>query len=299
MNYRLSSIHPYPNPVHDVLAGYDWIKAHLGQGTAAPRQSRWGSKARKIGICGELIGGSLAGMLALTECHVGQQGIGAAVLGNPTSDWTNLFAPDEDPDPDANGPTSLQHDTTNKIAASSAGSHEGPTIESLLLLRDTIFPSPATFFDPFASPCLFFRTPSIDLPPRVNPLLTKEESSSEDESSSESSSSEPDAPSSESNAPASGDRLRRYYRSYPPLSLNLRLPRIRVDLGKQNVLQEQGIEFVELMRRSVIMTHGKEHPELEKTDGKDQIELLEREGLGLWSEKEANDIGQWFAEVLR
>ncbi len=288
MNYRLSSMHPYPNPIHDVLAGYDWIKAHLGQGTAAPPRNTSGTQARKIGICGELIGGSLAGMLALTECHVGMQGIGAAVLGNPTSNWTNLFAPDQDPD--ANGPTSLQHDPSNKIAASSAASHEGPTIESLLLLRETIFPNPATFFDPFASPSLFFRTPGSDLPPRVNPLLAREESSSEDGSSSESSSSEPDAP-------EPGKRLRRFHRRYPPL--NLRLPRIRVDLGKQNILQEQGIEFVELMRRSVVMTRGKDHPKMEKTDGKDQIELLEREGLGLWSEKEANDIGQWFAGVLR
>lgn len=289
VNYRLSAQHPYPTPVHDVLAGYDWIKAYLGQGTAPPRQMGWKTQARKIGICGELIGGSLAGMLALTECHVNKLGIGAAVLGNPTSDWTNLFAPDDDSD--ANASTSLRHDKTDMAAALAVGSHEGPTINSLLSLRDSIFPNAASFFDPFASPSLFFRTPSFDLPPRVNPLLIKDKSSSEDESLSEPSSAEADVPETVVRS--------RFHLKYPPMHLNLQIPRIRVELGKKNVLQGQGIEFVELMRRSLVIAHRRDHPGGEQTDGKDRIELLEREGLGLWSEKEANDIGRWFAEVLR
>lgn len=278
VNYRLSAQHPYPTPVHDVLAGYDWIKRHLGKCTTSPGDSPKVDQALKLGVCGELIGGSLAAMLALTECQADKQSISAAVLGNPISDWTALFPADQSTD--AIDPTSLRYHATKDPKASTAAFHDGQTTGSLLRLRDKIFPRPAKFFDPFASPSLFFRTPSIDLPPTVNLLLV------------EPSSSEPEIP-----EPLV--RKRRSHRTHPPLNSNLRIPRIRVEVGRENVLHDQGIELSQLMRRSVTLRQRTARSlEEGEADGEDQIELLERDGAGLWGEKEAGDVGRWFAEVL-
>lgn len=279
LNYRLSAQHPYPTPVHDVLAGYDRIKHHLGKGTTSPGDSLKVNQASRLGVCGEFIGGSLAAMLALTECQAQGQSISAAALGNPVSDWTALFPADQNKD--AKDPTSSRYHATKDPKASTAGPRDGQTTDSLLRLRDKIFPQPAKFFDPFASPSLFFRTPSIDLPPTVNPLLV-EPSSSEAEM--------PDEPL---------VRKRRSHRTHPPLNSNLRIPRIRVEIGMENVLHDQGIELWQLIRRSVILRQRTERSlEEGEADGGDQIEFLKRDGAGLWGEKEAGDIGRWFAEVL-
>ena len=42
---------------------------------------------RKLGVAGQLLGGSLASMLALTECRLGQSRVVAAALNNPIVDW--------------------------------------------------------------------------------------------------------------------------------------------------------------------------------------------------------------------
>jgi acetyl esterase/lipase len=88
INYRASSTHKYPTPIHDVLAGYDWIRDHL------LRDEFQRPYLARMGVCGELVGGSLATMLALTECHLGQSRIGAAAVNSPVVDW--VF-PDELP----------------------------------------------------------------------------------------------------------------------------------------------------------------------------------------------------------
>ncbi|KAJ8104449.1 hypothetical protein OPT61_g10750 [Boeremia exigua] len=81
INYRASSQHQFPTPNHDVLYGYDWIQENmLLDGAQKPYAAR-------IGICGELMGGSIATMLALTECRVGESRIIAAAVNNPIVDW--------------------------------------------------------------------------------------------------------------------------------------------------------------------------------------------------------------------
>lgn len=283
INYRLSAQHPYPKPIHDVLAGYDWIKSHLGQGTTSPGDNSNFNQARKLGVCGELMGGSLAGMLALTECHTDRQGISAAVLGNPVADWTSLFPVDQNTD--ANDPTSFHDYNTKHLAASGAGSHNGPTVDFLLRVRKKIFPQPAKFFDPFPSPSLFFRTPATELPLAVNLLLAEEASPSE--------------PLSSGQEPLLRMRRpRRTRRQYPPLNTTLQIPRMRLEVGKKNVLHDQGIEFAQLIRKSVIIHELKERSEEGEAYGEEQIEVLEREGAGLWGKKEADDIGRWFAQTL-
>ncbi|KAL9025366.1 MAG: hypothetical protein Q9196_005791, partial [Gyalolechia fulgens] len=99
IGYRLSQKEPYPKPIHDILASYDWILKHL-----VPTNHHDPPRAPHppgLGVCGELTGGSLAAMLALTECQVKNPSIRAAALGNPVGDWSAPFhAPNSHPHDD-------------------------------------------------------------------------------------------------------------------------------------------------------------------------------------------------------
>lgn len=81
INYRASSEFQFPTPFHDVLFGWDWIRENL----LLDKFDR--SYLARLGVCGELIGGSLATMLALTECRIGESRIAAAAVNNPIADW--------------------------------------------------------------------------------------------------------------------------------------------------------------------------------------------------------------------
>lgn len=305
LNYRLSAQHPYPNPIHDVLAGYDWIKSHLCQGTTSVDGSPKLDQARRIGICGELIGGSLAGMLALTECHTDEQGISAAILGNPIADWTSIFPVDEDTN--VNGRARSQLYNTERSQASEDSFHDSPTIDSILRIRKEIFPQAAKFFDPFASPSLFFCTPAMELSSTSNLLSPSDDEASSSSSSASSSSTEL------GDSQVSNSKKRRHRRTYPPSShTNLQIPRIRIEVGKENIVHDQGVELAQLIRKSMRspkLEHyynndkNQEQP-AEKGEGSSNEEqerrelLFEREGPGLWAEKEAHEVGQWLGRRL-
>ncbi|EON68593.1 hypothetical protein W97_07851 [Coniosporium apollinis CBS 100218] len=241
LNYRLSSQHQYPTPIHDVLTGYDWIVRHLAPSWVTRHGATKREKVLKIGVCGSLMGGSLATMLALTECRLGGSRIVAAAVAEPIVDW--VFAPpsrsavdtdltDEDIVPRAQKrgkakpvPSHVQHASNPLLPAS-----------TLLAARDRFFRSPDAWLDPFASPLLFFRTPGVAPPP----VLT-----SFSPSSTPSSSSREDA---ETAAPPP----RKSPRVYPPTGSGLRLPNMRVTVGEESVLRDQGVEFVKYMRRAVV-----------------------------------------------
>ena len=81
-----------------------------------------------------------------------------------------------------------------------------------------------------------------------------------------------------------------------------------MEVGKENALRAQGLELVELARRSVGLWEegGRDTvweddgtTKLEANVGTKRVELVEREELGLWGEREMAEIGQWFGEVLR
>lgn len=289
LNYRLSVQYPFPTPIHDVLAGYDWITKHLGRGADGLSEGSDSPGLAKLGVCGELFGGSLASMLALTECHATKQGITAAGIGNPIADWTLITFEGQNTHPvhttskeDADTFVKRQNDSTTSPAFDGI-----PTSESLLSLRDSIFPKAENYFDPFASPSLFFRTPTFDLPP-YSPTLSY-------------SASTPKSQESEDDTSPNLVRNRRSHRKYPPFSSELRLPNMRIEVGdgKGNVLKEQGLEFVELMRRSVDLWEGEEWQGLNHKDGNTRIELVKRPKSGLWGNKEVLEIGTWFAGAFR
>lgn len=246
-------------------------------------------------------------MLALTECHDGKPGISGAALGNPIVDWTSLFPAMDEVEslpaapleeslypklPDTQGMTFVKGFASNPNKAESDSSI---SMASLMALRSTLFPKPETYFDPFISPLLFFRTPGYDLP--LDPSayagfgLNAADSDPQVE--------DPSLP------PV---KKRRSHRKYPPGNATLKLPKMRVEVGKENALRAQGLELVELARRSVGLWEegGKDSvweedgtTKLGTRAGKERIEAVEREELGLWGEREMVEIGQWFGETLR
>ncbi|KAF2713747.1 alpha/beta-hydrolase [Pleomassaria siparia CBS 279.74] len=100
INYRASPEHQYPTPFHDVLFGYDWILDNLVHPEAGPVLRN--PRRARLAVCGELMGASLATMLALTECRRAEDGIIAAAVNNPIVDWVfpdDLSYPSELPEP--------------------------------------------------------------------------------------------------------------------------------------------------------------------------------------------------------
>lgn len=272
IDYRLSNHSPYPTPIHDVLAGYDWVQENLIQQDSAGPSGR----NSKIGVCGELIGGSLAMALALTECRAGRASISAAWVGNPVVDWTSL---------------ALSSTTNNN--------KEGPlSHDSLLKLREDLFHKPEHYHDPFASPLLFFRTPAISLPDPISPHDSVVDEQYPDPT--------PDPYALGEDIPSSfplDHRKRRSHRKYPPAGSALRLPHLRIEVGAESGLTEQGKEMVELLLRSVKYweeeSYGGELGGVQAL--KEKIELIEEtESSRLWhEEKKIADVGEWMGKVLR
>ena len=167
----------YPTPVHDTLAGYDWIIREL--------------QPENIGVFGRNIGGSLALMLALTESRT----IQAVVAHNPVCDWVGLDEycsvspktiekfreylvksknrPMKDRDEESQIAFLSQLVRAQNIAA--AKHRKGaspPDLVPLLKAREAYFDSPAKYFDSFASPILFLRSAGRDCPRQMSKYLT-------------------------------------------------------------------------------------------------------------------------------
>lgn len=223
-------------------------------------------------------------MLALTECHINEQGIIAGAIGNPIADWTSLSFEDWDTGaPNARSAPHPNLDQNLLRASDLSDPSKGLTIESLLSLRDEIFSKEESYFDRFASPALFFRTPSYDLPPPIQRFSAMDPVDSQE---------------SEDDTSAPLVKRRRSHRKYPPLSSEFRIPRMLFEVGKENVWKNQGLELAELVRRSVYLWERGEGQDLSR-DGNNRVDLVRRAESGLWGDKEIVEIGHWFVEAFR
>ncbi|KAK1816758.1 hypothetical protein LTR12_008799 [Friedmanniomyces endolithicus] len=305
LNYRLSPSHPYPTPVHDVLRGYDWIKEHLLPERAiafAGRPQRNG----RLAICGELLGGGLAAMLALTECRVGQPGIVAAALSNPMVDWVDL-----------DGDLAKAVTTARASVASNAAASALTT--ELQALRSKLFRKPEHYFDPFASPMLFLRSPGGAIPPAPPDVpiddmehltqLNREEFRYVTE------------PAQEEAKP-----LRKTSKRYPSPLLGLRLPAFHIHAGKSSsLLSGQAEEFTRRLRQAHVRQAGEmefgrkvlDEDELEDMNESEKSEIAQREvearkkaqlsvsqDLGLWDSSAEGrarvaEMARWVSDALR
>ncbi|KAK3639731.1 hypothetical protein LTR56_012308 [Elasticomyces elasticus] len=295
INYRLGNLHMYPAPVHDVLKGYDWIKEHLLPKRSISRVGRSETVGR-VAVCGELIGGGLAAMLALTECRVGQPGIVAAALSSPLVDWVDF-----------------QH-VLSKPAESDA------MIAPLSDLRKSLFRKPEHYFDPFASPMLFLRSAGHTVPPAppdvpTNDMdylisLNRQDSVMIPKPSLE-----------EESTP-----LKRTATRYPTPALGLRLPAFHLNAGQKSpILYGQAEEFTRRLRQAHVRQAGQvdfgrkvlTEDEIDEMNESDKQEVAQREmearekveldvshDSGLWDDSVAGKarvakVGQWLRKVLQ
>ena len=257
LNYRASAANQYPGPVHDTLAGYDWIVNHLLPKRAIIRRGRPEGVGR-VAVCGELLGGGLATMLAMTECRLGLPGIVAAAVNNPIVDW--VF-PTHGENAEDTAPTSRV--IAGHSFIESRNTHSGMTSRDLLKCRQSLFRKPEHYFDPFASPMLFLRSAGVEPPPAPKehpPLSEMEQLALLDRDdfhrqqlalsafSSRSLSSAAQEPSEEESRPP----RRKASRNYPSKSLGLRLPTFRINTGSTSPVRDQATELTRLLRKAVI-----------------------------------------------
>ena len=226
-------------------------------------------------------------MLALTECHhtpveLEAQGTSALAVGNPILDWTGLTQSDFNQN--APQPGIIRKGIIRKMGGFPTGANnESLSANGLCGIREAFFPKVERYFDPFASPLLFFRTPSSEI---LNEAAASTERSLLN------------------HGPEDGNRLlpptkkRLSVRKYPPPGSNLMLPWTRVEVGKDFVLKDQGVDLIELMRKSFRRSEVEGLAEV-KNAGSRNFEIVERGGIGLWDEKHMLEIGQWFGEKLR
>ncbi|KAI2628782.1 hypothetical protein GGR54DRAFT_362860 [Hypoxylon sp. NC1633] len=154
----------WPAPIHDTARAYDWIVENLGPSTYTRRD---------IYVFGSYLGASLATSLALTETHPHvRMGVRGYICCNGIYNWTT-FLPDH---PINKMPRLRSMHILEEILARP----DDPNFQQLRQHAEALFGRPDNLFDPFASPCLFFHTPGLLVPPSFDasalpppaPLLT-------------------------------------------------------------------------------------------------------------------------------
>lgn len=220
-------------------------------------------------------------MLALTEClytpaELEPQGISALAVGNPILDWTALTPGDTTRD--------VRGEFFRKLSGFPRGANnESLSAKGLCDIREGFFSKAEKCFDPFASPLLFFRTPTSEIP---NEAAASTEHSLLN-----------GGPENESLVlPPVKKRLSP--RRYPPTGSNLLLPSTRVEVGQDWELKDQGADLIEAMRKSFRRSEDDWTADVKRVVRRN-FEVVETNGIGLWDEKHAFEIGQWFGEKLR
>ena len=192
-------------------------------------------------------------------------------------DWTSIYPADEN----HTYATEFDRAKVASISTKDATAKLLSTQISLLHLRSRLFIRPEKYFDPFASPLLFFRTPASELPDEAAVDCHAAEKNSADI------------------AFRAHVTKRRSHRKYPPTGSGLQLPYMRIEVGSGNVLDEQGKEMAEALRKS-IKYWKQESYELSNLEGiSDKIQLVEKVGFGSWDEPGMSRLGNWFGHVLR
>ncbi|KAI0888004.1 uncharacterized protein GGS22DRAFT_154788 [Annulohypoxylon maeteangense] len=143
----------WPSPIHDTARAYEWIVENLGPANYTRRD---------IYVYGSYLGASLAVSLTLTETHPhARMGIRGCVAYNGIYNWTTFL-------PDHRINEKPQHQSRNILEEILGHPAEDPEFQELKQHREALFTKPGYLFDPFASPCLFFHTPGIFVPPDFN-----------------------------------------------------------------------------------------------------------------------------------
>ncbi|KAG4427426.1 hypothetical protein IFR05_017091, partial [Cadophora sp. M221] len=181
--------HPFPTPLHDTLAGYTFLLSTLlprfspqpaspptttTSTTAKTRQSIYAPSSpspffpiqRSLLLYGSFLGGTLATSLALTE-NFSSRSLPTKIVGlitkNAVFDWTDIVT---SPSPLTSPPSSSSQSQSSPSTAHQDVNNTDATWDTQTLhsLKRNLFTTPASAFDPFASPTLFFRTSGLAIP---------------------------------------------------------------------------------------------------------------------------------------
>lgn len=307
-----------------MLHGYDWIFQHLLHSQPP---------LAKLGVCGELAGGSLATTLALTECQVGQSRIVAAAVNNPIADWIfpdDLPVPEKETLPEPHSPeeTSMpaDHDmmtwwaqkeleeqeekaakpkrkaTPPKPTAWVANS-DNPIIPTLSLSgeRDVLFSNPEHLFDRFASPIHFFRSPhgmfikpqSDDIHASSPPPGMNPQDPLDWES--QMALNHFSALNEKEKPPEIPTlvRCRSYARVHPPAGSALALPQFHITSGSASPLLGQAEELTKFLRRSIARQALRGKTARGMWQDKDEKEKYERWAKERVRFEQVEGIGLW------
>jgi acetyl esterase/lipase len=245
VNYRSGAEARYPTPVHDVLAGYDYVKERFAAESWTTRAGRVKKTHLRIGVCGQLVGGSLATALGLTESHLAQDRIAAVAVNSPIIDWVfpnrelsiaDAMTGDVDDKADEALEKTVRRKRKSKARLPSweafSEMHSIIRTSTLEAIRTELFRKSANYFDPFASPVHFFRSSSSNIP--ADPTIIAD-----------------------GDDPLSALQLaksRKAHRIFPPSNSTLILPNVRLSGGVENPLYDSNEEFVKLLRRSIVRT---------------------------------------------
>lgn len=265
------------------------MQKHLARVNVQIDHAEHSVETANIGVCGELVSGSLATMLALTECRPTKGGVKAAAVGNAIMDWTSLFpASNNGIAPAVSYREATTSSNARHVSPEWSSNQHGPSLskDGLLRLRSRLFTQPEKYFDPFASPLLFFRTPGCDLASLGDDIHARQ---AFDDPGADDSTTAHDAQT----------KRRRSPRKYPPNGSGLRLPYMRFDAGIESSLREQSEEIVEVLGKSAQHWEDESYGALDRKAVSKRVRLVERSGLGLWGEKELRELGTWFGDVLR
>ncbi|KAH7027904.1 uncharacterized protein B0I36DRAFT_328183 [Microdochium trichocladiopsis] len=142
----------WPAPIHDTTRAYSWLLEQL----EPPAYTR-----RSVYVYGSYLGASLATSLALTENHPHlRMAVRGCVAFNGIYNWT-MFLP--------NHPIHHQARARGGISGSVLDQFitppEDAELQELGEHAESLFRTPENMFDHFASPCLFFHTPGLLVPP--------------------------------------------------------------------------------------------------------------------------------------
>ena len=221
-----------------MLCGFDWIVDNLLPKRGISRVGRSDSVGQ-LAVCGEHIGGSLGTALALTECRAGEPRVVAAAVSNPVVDWIPLGS-------DSNvSKRGISKDTSSS------------ELTELLRLRSQLFTKPEHYFDPFASPILFFRSAGAEVPPAppdipVDDLeqlsLAEREEAHRNHGETAFGKENIRFVADENASPV----LRKASRRFPSKALNLRLPQFHISTSTTSPLHEQAHELSHVLRQSFV-----------------------------------------------
>ncbi|KAH6714096.1 hypothetical protein BKA61DRAFT_55880 [Leptodontidium sp. MPI-SDFR-AT-0119] len=176
--------HPFPTPLHDTLAGYTFLLSTLLPRfspqptspktitTTKTRQSIYASSSpspflpiqRPLLLYGSFLGGTLATSLALTE-NFTSRSLPTKIVGlitkNAVFNWTDIVT---SPSPLASPPSSSSPSQSSSSHQDVNSRDSNWDIQTLHSLKKNLFTTPASAFDSFASPTLFFRTSGLAIP---------------------------------------------------------------------------------------------------------------------------------------